>query len=452
VDNLAGADRLAGCMGRVFRRVLTVALFLSVIPVPAAAAAACGPVTLADLAPVPVEEPSLVATEEVTPEVQPGEVQEEVVVEQPLPQPSCRPFVYKMLWPVLGGGAIGSTFGAERDGGARMHAGVDIFGPKMSPVVAVRDGVVHRVNTGPGAVCCSIAIRHHDGWSSWYMHLNNDSYGSDDNGGVGIRAGLSEGIEVRAGEVIGWFGDSGNAEGTTPHLHFELHRPGGTAIDPLASLRAGLRRPQPGLLDPSLRFDGPFYDDDGHPAESLFNLLASAGADLSCDDWGAAVCPDQLANQTDMATWIGSLTRLDPPARPEEATPELDNSSLVVSADPTPLPADPGCFAPSCLPPATLGETLAMLAWSVEQRAYQVMISALETNPPLIDLTLLPAPPPNPWEIDPIAAYTQLAQRGMIDLCPLLSQPFDTPITRSELARLVGRAFGYLPSFPCNIL
>ena len=122
--------------------------------------------------------------------------------------------------------SFSDTWGAPRSRG-RRHVGTDIFAPKQTPLVAVADGVVGRIAESPRAGV-HIVIDHDGGWQSWYMHLLNDTPGTDDGAGgieTGIAAGLQEGDAVVAGEVIGWVGDSGNAEGASPHTHFELHSP-----------------------------------------------------------------------------------------------------------------------------------------------------------------------------------------------------------------------------------
>jgi len=138
-----------------------------------------------------------------------------------------------------------NDWGNPRDNGARTHKGNDIFSPKGTPVVAVADGFVTFMGktTRPGY---QVRLRHAEGWDSWYFHLNNDNPGTDDNRGGPEQAfaeGIEEGMWVAAGTVIGYVGDSGNAEHTAPHTHFELHR-GGKAINPYYHLRTALRRQQ----------------------------------------------------------------------------------------------------------------------------------------------------------------------------------------------------------------
>ncbi len=141
------------------------------------------------------------------------------------------------IFPVLGGGAFSSSFGAPRSEG-RLHKGNDIFAPKGTPVLAVADGVVIGASTSPGGNCCWVKLKHSDGAHSVYLHLNNDTAGTDDGAVLGVAEGIVKGAKVKAGDVIGYVGDSGNAEATPPHLHFEYRIGGTDAIDPHALLAA----------------------------------------------------------------------------------------------------------------------------------------------------------------------------------------------------------------------
>lgn len=119
-----------------------------------------------------------------------------------------------------------------------IHEGVDAFAAKGTFVVAAANGVVVSVNwandpahRGP-VICCALVVRHDSGWESWYSHLNNDNPGTDDGQGWGIAPGIEPGTRVVAGQLLGWVGDSGNAETTSPHLHYELHDPHGMPVNP----------------------------------------------------------------------------------------------------------------------------------------------------------------------------------------------------------------------------
>ena len=144
---------------------------------------------------------------------------------------------YPMLFPVGGADVYFADdqelgFGACRAGCTRLHEGVDVMAPKMTEVYAVANATVSWL----GSQCCSVFLLHDDGWWSWYIHLNNDTPGTDDGQGWGIAEGIVPGARVVAGQLIGWVGDSGNAEDTSPHLHFELHDAGTVKLDPYPSL------------------------------------------------------------------------------------------------------------------------------------------------------------------------------------------------------------------------
>jgi len=149
---------------------------------------------------------------------------------------------YPLVFPVDGPVSLSDTFYGTRSTGD--HHAQDLMAPKMTPVLAAASGTVEYVNWSRNPAnlnphrCCSITIRHDDGWESWYLHLNNDTPGTDDGQVWGIVEGIVPGVRVEAGRHIGWVGDSGNAEDTPPHLHFELFDAEGVIVNPFNALRA----------------------------------------------------------------------------------------------------------------------------------------------------------------------------------------------------------------------
>ena len=144
----------------------------------------------------------------------------------------------RIAFPVEGTATYTDDFGDARSGG-RSHEGNDIFGAKLQKLVAVTDGKV-RVSTGGSLSGNMVTITDADGWSYRYIHVNNDSPGTDD--GLNpldwlVGPGIVHGALVKAGQHLSFLGDSGNAEGTAPHLHFEMRAPDGSAVNPWTSLR-----------------------------------------------------------------------------------------------------------------------------------------------------------------------------------------------------------------------
>lgn len=130
-----------------------------------------------------------------------------------------------------------STFGDGRSGG-RAHKGNDLMAPRMTEVYAAADGVVIHVGTNRLSGR-NLRIQHEEAWTTHYVHLNNDNPGTDDGAApwsLTVAPGIEVGTEVEAGQLIAWVGDSGNAEWTASHTHFELRR-NGTAINPYQLLR-----------------------------------------------------------------------------------------------------------------------------------------------------------------------------------------------------------------------
>lgn len=149
---------------------------------------------------------------------------------------------YPLTFPVVGSYWYEDWFWAAR--GTGLHHAQDLMAPKMTPVVAAAPGTVTWVNWSQDpnnlnpSRCCSLVITHDDGWETWYIHLNNDTPGTDDGLAWGIAPGITVGTVVEAGDLIGWVGDSGSAENTGPHLHFELYDPHHVLVNPYDSLLA----------------------------------------------------------------------------------------------------------------------------------------------------------------------------------------------------------------------
>jgi|GEM_PF-780247 len=146
-----------------------------------------------------------------------------------------------IVFPVDGETSFRDDFLEPRDGGAREHLGNDIIADKMTPLVAVVDGVISYIPRPEPSWGYMLTIQDNDGYQYRYLHLNNDTPGTDDgNGGDGNAyvSSLRRGTKVSAGQLIGWIGDSGNAEWTVSHLHFEIRNPSRSAINPYLSLIA----------------------------------------------------------------------------------------------------------------------------------------------------------------------------------------------------------------------
>lgn len=131
-------------------------------------------------------------------------------------------------FPVAGknSSATGSFWGADRDGGARRHKGVDIFAPKGTPVIAVEDGIITRTGEnrlGGKVVWLSVFS---EGKSIYYAHLDTHL--------------VQPGARVKKGDTLGLVGNTGNAQFTAPHLHFGIYSKGG-AIDPFPFIENKVR-------------------------------------------------------------------------------------------------------------------------------------------------------------------------------------------------------------------
>ncbi len=137
------------------------------------------------------------------------------------------------------------TYGADRSGG-RSHLGIDIMTAKMTPLVAAVDGRVTELVDKDEGWGLALYIKDVAGYSYRYLHINNDTPGSDDNKDIRTYAfpeNIQEGSMVTAGQLVAWAGDSGNAEDVGSHLHFEMWTPAGQSMNAYPSLMAAIGKP-----------------------------------------------------------------------------------------------------------------------------------------------------------------------------------------------------------------
>jgi murein DD-endopeptidase MepM/ murein hydrolase activator NlpD len=128
-------------------------------------------------------------------------------------------YVSGFVFPVADPHEFISSFGFPRGGGTRQHQGNDIFAPRGTELYATERGVIDNVGTGSlGGI--KLWLVGESGTSYYYAHLS------------AYAPGIRDGVVVEPGDLVGFVGDTGNAVGTPPHLHFEIHPNDGPAVDP----------------------------------------------------------------------------------------------------------------------------------------------------------------------------------------------------------------------------
>ena len=145
------------------------------------------------------------------------------------------------VMPVLGASTEGLWNSFGHPWGPHLHAGIDIFADEGTPIVAATSGWIEFADSAPVGGN-RVWIRGDDGRGYYYAHL------------AAFAEGIHGGMYVDTGEIIGFVGHTGDAEGTPDHLHFAISRDNrkpGDSMDPAAA----------GWLDP-----GPFLGIGAAPA------------------------------------------------------------------------------------------------------------------------------------------------------------------------------------------
>jgi murein DD-endopeptidase MepM/ murein hydrolase activator NlpD len=207
----------------------------------------------------------------------------------------------RYVFPVYGATAYIDTFGAARSD-ETYHHGDDVFGELGQPILAVADGTLF-----------SVGFQKIGGYRLWLL---------DQQGNQFYYAHLSaystlavNGAHVRAGQVIGFMGNTGDAEGTPVHLHFEVH--------PVSLLYLGYD----GAVDPT-----PYLDAWKHQRDLPFPVSASLVAALP----GGGSVPEPGAILLGMRD-ISSADGLDP-ASLQRALVPLRPAALMQTLVPSTTP------------------------------------------------------------------------------------------------------------------
>ena len=132
------------------------------------------------------------------------------------------------VFPVAGGASFSNDWGGYRSD-TGFHQGIDLFSACGTPLVAVHEGTVGRMgwNRLGGR---RIWINDTNGNSFYYAHMS------------AYAAGLSEGMHVAPGTIVGYLGNTGDAQGTACHLHLQVHPGGGWAVPPFEYVSVWLNR------------------------------------------------------------------------------------------------------------------------------------------------------------------------------------------------------------------
>ena len=164
------------------------------------------------------------------------------------PRPTTEKYVRPMMFPVLPDTKLGKatwsdTYLAPRSGG-RRHEGQDLMGAKLLKLLACVDGTIVEMRLSSGGN--SLYLLGDDDWYYNYLHINNDDPGTDNAANqfkYAFAPGMAVGVRVRRGDHIAYLGDSGNAESTGAHCHYEIRMPNAkwynaAAVNPKYSLDA----------------------------------------------------------------------------------------------------------------------------------------------------------------------------------------------------------------------
>ena len=267
-------------------------------------------------------------------------------------------------FPVAGPITYYDDWGACRGGAdcPRRHIGNDLIGRRLQPLLAATDGVVTHLVLDHPTAGWGLVITDAQGWDYRYYHVNNDTPGTDDGAAPPqwrLAPGITEGSTVTAGQVVAYLGDSGNSELSVPHLHFEIHQPDGSPIDPYRSLRAAEWLARCSVAAPGVQKESALMP-PVNAAEADVVVATSTGRGqflLSLDGTVLA--------QGDAATVGWSRHLADDPPCPAPGTPPGDMALLAAAAAPaSPAPLIDRSARPRRPAPPGAGPSARLRRWT----------------------------------------------------------------------------------------
>ncbi len=194
-----------------------------------------------------------------------------------------------------GGGPAWATgsYGYQKPAskGGHIHKGVDIYAERGAQIVAPIGGTIKSVGSGSTSGNY-VKLQGDDGREYYFAHMDS------------THTGLSNGMRVTAGSYLGGVGSTGNAAGTTTHLHFEI-REGGRSINPNEFLKTGRQQDSVPLSSiPGLNEVGQLqsYIDEDTRAQRAIIQQRAGGFDPST--WGQQpqqLSPEELAAEQSKA-------------------------------------------------------------------------------------------------------------------------------------------------------
>lgn len=231
------------------------------------------------------------------------------------------------VFPVFGPVEFADTFGAPRMNGTRYqhwHEGTDVVADSGTPLLTVENSVVTRIgNHVLGGL--GVTLRGASGPEYYYAHLS------------GLAPGVATGKKLRAGEVIGYVGATGNAQ--TAHLHFEIHAER-ASVNPYPLLRVTWDWQSPDLL-PAAEKDGVAIERWRPPPD------AGLRAEPPTLDGPGAISAGVATGTPPTPTTTGRPTT----SRPQGSTTTEDTSPTTQSSSTTlPPSTEPPTSAPTSVP------------------------------------------------------------------------------------------------------